>query len=141
MVQRAPIREALRALDGAIEQLQGPDGGTLFDLPDATGLPAETPAPPWLMAMWGSALLACAEGSRVMPPVLPRPWRSAGAATSCPSCWWTATSPVSDARWTAAWRPPLSTPAPGRLGRARRGGAAFDSDRIGVSAARTRRAT
>ncbi|MFF1258791.1 MULTISPECIES: DNA glycosylase AlkZ-like family protein [unclassified Streptomyces] len=64
---RAPIREALRALDGAIEQLQGPDGGTLFDLPDATGLPAETPAPPWLMAMWGSALMACAEGSRVMP--------------------------------------------------------------------------
>ncbi|NUK95514.1 winged helix DNA-binding domain-containing protein, partial [Streptomyces lunaelactis] len=36
MVQRAPVRAALRALDGAVEQLQGPDGGALFDLPGAS---------------------------------------------------------------------------------------------------------
>ncbi|WP_328754216.1 MULTISPECIES: winged helix DNA-binding domain-containing protein [unclassified Streptomyces] len=68
MVQRAAIREALRALDGAVEQLQGPDGGTLFDLPGASRPPAETPAPPRLMAMWDSVLLAYADRSRVIPP-------------------------------------------------------------------------
>ncbi|MFE4335917.1 winged helix DNA-binding domain-containing protein [Streptomyces sp. NPDC056831] len=68
MVQRAPVREALRALDGAIEQLQGPDGGALFDLPAASRPPADTPAPPRLMAMWDSILLAYADRSRVIPP-------------------------------------------------------------------------
>ncbi|MEU2675069.1 winged helix DNA-binding domain-containing protein [Streptomyces sp. NPDC007164] len=68
MVQRAPVREALRSLEGAVEQLQGPDGGTLFDLPAAPRPPADTPAPPRLMAMWDSILLAYADRSRVIPP-------------------------------------------------------------------------
>ncbi|MFI9586956.1 winged helix DNA-binding domain-containing protein [Streptomyces sp. NPDC052236] len=68
MVQRAPVRAALRTLDGTVEQLQGPDGGTLFDLPGASRPPAETPAPPRLMAMWDSILLAYADRSRVIPP-------------------------------------------------------------------------
>ncbi|MEV5517563.1 winged helix DNA-binding domain-containing protein [Streptomyces flaveolus] len=68
MVQRAPVRSALRALDGAVEQVKGPDGGTLFDLPAAPRPPAGTPAPPRLMAMWDSILLAYADRSRVIPP-------------------------------------------------------------------------
>ncbi|MFD9408200.1 winged helix DNA-binding domain-containing protein [Streptomyces sp. NPDC059989] len=68
MVQRAPVRAALRDLDGAVEQLQGPDGGTLFDLPGASRPPADTPAPPRLMAMWDSTLLAYADRSRLIPP-------------------------------------------------------------------------
>ncbi|MEU6013215.1 winged helix DNA-binding domain-containing protein [Streptomyces sp. NPDC047515] len=68
LVRRAPVREALRALDGAVEQLQGPDGVTLFDLPGASRPPADTPAPPRLMAMWDSILLAYADRSRVIPP-------------------------------------------------------------------------
>ncbi|MFJ9197335.1 winged helix DNA-binding domain-containing protein [Streptomyces flaveolus] len=68
MVQRAPVRAALRALDGAVEQVKGPDGGTLFDLPAAPRPPAGTPAPPRLMAMWDSILLAYADRSRVIPP-------------------------------------------------------------------------
>ncbi|WP_329532731.1 winged helix DNA-binding domain-containing protein [Streptomyces sp. NBC_01450] len=68
MVQRAPVRAALRALDGAVEQLQGPDGVTLYDLPGALRPPADTPAPPRLMAMWDSILLAYADRSRVIPP-------------------------------------------------------------------------
>lgn len=68
MVQRTPVREALRALDGAVEQFQGPDGGTLFDLPAGPRPPADTPAPPRLMAMWDSILLAYADRSRVIPP-------------------------------------------------------------------------
>ncbi|MCZ7414378.1 MULTISPECIES: winged helix DNA-binding domain-containing protein [unclassified Streptomyces] len=67
-VQRGPVRAALRALDGAVEQLHGPDGGTLFDVPDAPRPPADTPAPPRLMAMWDSTLLAYADRSRVIPP-------------------------------------------------------------------------
>ncbi|MDX3537501.1 crosslink repair DNA glycosylase YcaQ family protein [Streptomyces sp. MB09-01] len=68
LVRRADARAALRALDAVVEQLQGPDGGTLFDLPGALRPPAETPAPPRLMAMWDSILLAYADRSRVIPP-------------------------------------------------------------------------
>lgn len=68
MVRRVPVRAALRALDGVVEQLQGPDGAPLFDLPDAPRPPAETPAPPRLMAMWDSTLLAYADRGRLIPP-------------------------------------------------------------------------
>lgn len=68
MVQRTPLRQALRTLDGTIEQLQGPDDTPLFDLPAAPRPPADTPAPPRLMAMWDSILLAYADRSRVIPP-------------------------------------------------------------------------
>ncbi|MDQ8708373.1 winged helix DNA-binding domain-containing protein [Streptomyces sp. LHD-70] len=68
MLQRTPVRTALRALGGAVEELQGPDGSTLFDLPDAPRPPADTPAPPRLMAMWDSTLLAYADRSRLIPP-------------------------------------------------------------------------
>ncbi|MFD8543074.1 winged helix DNA-binding domain-containing protein [Streptomyces sp. NPDC059649] len=77
-VQRAPVRQvltALTALDtlgGAVERLEGPDGSTLFDLPGAPRPPAETPAPPRLMAMWDSVLLAYADRSRVIPPAYRR---------------------------------------------------------------------
>ncbi|MCY0930623.1 winged helix DNA-binding domain-containing protein [Streptomyces sp. H27-H1] len=70
MVQRARIREALRALElaGKLERLTGPDGEELFDVQGAPRPPEETPAPPRLMAMWDSVLLAYADRSRVVPP-------------------------------------------------------------------------
>ncbi|GAB7029104.1 winged helix DNA-binding domain-containing protein [Streptomyces sp. NPDC021749] len=77
-VRRAPVRQvltALTALDtpgGAVERLEGPDGSTLFDLPGAPRPPADTPAPPRLMAMWDSVLLAYADRSRVIPPAYRR---------------------------------------------------------------------
>ncbi|WP_033321989.1 winged helix DNA-binding domain-containing protein [Streptomyces yerevanensis] len=73
-VQRAPIRQALLALDrkGAVEQLEGPDSTALFDVPAAPRPPADTPAPPRLMAMWDSTLLAYADRSRVIPPAYRR---------------------------------------------------------------------
>ncbi|MFI6374281.1 winged helix DNA-binding domain-containing protein [Streptomyces sp. NPDC050546] len=68
MLPRQPIRQTLLALSGAVEQLRGPDGTVLYDVPDAPRPPADTPAPPRLMAMWDSVLLAHADRSRVIPP-------------------------------------------------------------------------
>ncbi|GAA2769714.1 winged helix DNA-binding domain-containing protein [Streptomyces showdoensis] len=68
MVRRAPVRRALKELDGELERLEGPDGTELFDLPGAPRPAGDTPAPPRLMAMWDSVLLAYADRGRVIPP-------------------------------------------------------------------------
>ncbi|WP_086826709.1 winged helix DNA-binding domain-containing protein [Streptomyces sp. NRRL B-24572] len=65
---RGLVREAVKALEGGLERLEGPDGTVLYDVPGAP-LPGEdAPAPPRLMAMWDSVLLAYADRSRVIPP-------------------------------------------------------------------------
>ncbi|MFC7218814.1 winged helix DNA-binding domain-containing protein [Streptomyces polyrhachis] len=61
LLPKTPIRAALRALAGELAELQGPDNAAYFDLPDAPRPPADTPAPPRLMAMWDSTLLAYAD--------------------------------------------------------------------------------
>ncbi|MEU7722059.1 winged helix DNA-binding domain-containing protein [Streptomyces tibetensis] len=72
MVPRAPVRQALSALGDEVEQLRGPEGTLLYDVPGASRPPADTPAPPRLMAMWDSVLLAHADRSRVIPPAYRR---------------------------------------------------------------------
>ncbi|MFI8514077.1 winged helix DNA-binding domain-containing protein [Streptomyces sp. NPDC085460] len=69
LVQRGRARAALDALvrDGAAEVLAGPDGAVLYDLPGAVRPDGDTPAPPRLMAMWDSTLLAYADRSRIVP--------------------------------------------------------------------------
>jgi hypothetical protein len=71
-VQRARVRAALGALGEAVEQWEGPDGTTLYDVPGGPRPPADTPAPPRLMAMWDSTLLAHHDRGRVIPPDLRR---------------------------------------------------------------------
>lgn len=64
---RTRARQVLEAMSGTLRRLQGPDEVELFDAPDAR-LPAEdTPAPPRLMAMWDSVLLAYDDRSRIIP--------------------------------------------------------------------------
>jgi hypothetical protein len=67
LIPRATVRAALQAM-ADLRRLDGPDGIELFDVPGAR-IPAEdTPAPPRLMAMWDSTLLAYADRGRIIPP-------------------------------------------------------------------------
>ncbi|MFE3489751.1 winged helix DNA-binding domain-containing protein [Streptomyces griseus] len=67
MVRRTDARTALAELAGRLERLTGPAGEELFDLPGSPRPDAATPAPPRLMAMWDSVLLAYADRGRVLP--------------------------------------------------------------------------
>jgi hypothetical protein len=67
LLTRSAARDALDAMAGRLERLEGPGGSVLFDVPGAP-LPGEdTPCPPRLMAMWDSVLLAYADRGRVIP--------------------------------------------------------------------------
>jgi hypothetical protein len=67
-IYRPPARDAVAAMAGSLERLEGPDGGELFDIPGGLLPPEDSPAPPRLMAMWDSTLLAYADRSRIVPP-------------------------------------------------------------------------
>jgi hypothetical protein len=67
LLRQSTIRPALDVLSEELVSLEGPDGTTLFDLPGGVVPDEDTPAPPRLMAMWDSVLLAYADRSRVIP--------------------------------------------------------------------------
>ncbi|MGH2402124.1 MAG: winged helix DNA-binding domain-containing protein [Candidatus Limnocylindria bacterium] len=67
MIPQAPIRAALGVLTDDLETYEGPDGKLLYDVRGEELPPEETPAPPRLMAMWDSVLLAYRDRSRVIP--------------------------------------------------------------------------
>jgi hypothetical protein len=67
MLRQPTIRPAVAAMADSLVTLEGPDGAELLDVPGAP-LPAEdTPAPPRLLPMWDSTLLAYVDRSRVIP--------------------------------------------------------------------------
>jgi hypothetical protein len=67
LISRSLAKAALQALAGELEQIEGPNGEVLYDIPGGLRLDEETPAPPRLMAMWDSVLLAYADRSRIIP--------------------------------------------------------------------------
>lgn len=68
LLNRPLIKAAVQALAGELEQLEGPGGAVLYDIPGAARPPEDTPAPPRLLGMWDSTLLAYVERSRLIPP-------------------------------------------------------------------------
>jgi hypothetical protein len=68
MLRRPVTQEALRALAGSVEELEGPGGIRLIDIPGGLRPAEDTPAPPRLLPMWDSVLLAYSDRSRVIPP-------------------------------------------------------------------------
>ncbi|MDX2538150.1 winged helix DNA-binding domain-containing protein [Streptomyces scabiei] len=69
LVQQRRIKEALSSMTDELETLP-PSLGTrtpLYDIPDAPRPPEDTLAPPRLMAMWDSTLLAYADRGRLLP--------------------------------------------------------------------------
>ncbi|MFE5589849.1 winged helix DNA-binding domain-containing protein [Streptomyces sp. NPDC056549] len=65
---RGLVREAVKTLEGELERLEGPGGTVLYDVPGAPRPDEEVPAPPRLLAMWDSVLLAYADRGRIIPP-------------------------------------------------------------------------
>jgi hypothetical protein len=67
MQSRVAIRQALDSMSHELEVLEGPEGEVLYDVPDGVIPDEETPAPPRLLAMWDSTLLAYNDRSRLIP--------------------------------------------------------------------------
>jgi hypothetical protein len=67
LLTRPVIAEALQGLGDQVVRTHGPGGAALFDLPDATVPDEDTPAPPRLLPMWDSTLLAHAGAGRLVP--------------------------------------------------------------------------
>jgi hypothetical protein len=68
-ILRMPVvRPALAAMAASLVTLEGPAGAVLYDVPGAPLPPADTPAPPRLLGMWDSILLAYADRGRIVPP-------------------------------------------------------------------------
>jgi hypothetical protein len=68
MVQRARVKTAVQVLGDALDRLDGPAGLALYDVPGGLWPAADRPAPPRLIGMWDSVLLAYHDRSRVIPP-------------------------------------------------------------------------
>lgn len=68
LASRPLVRGALDALGDDLVRLPGPAGHELFDVPGGLLPPEDSPAPPRLMAMWDSVLLAYSDRSRIIPP-------------------------------------------------------------------------
>ena len=65
--RQAEIKPAITAMSDELVLLEGPDGRTLWDVPGGVVPRGEIEAPPRLLGMWDSILLAYADRSRVIP--------------------------------------------------------------------------
>lgn len=67
MLRQADVRPAFEDPAGELLVLEGPDGKALHDVPGAPLPDGDAPAPPRLLGMWDSVLLAHADRGRVLP--------------------------------------------------------------------------
>lgn len=67
LLYKGPVKEALRELGDQVERLSGPGGVVYYDVPGGVRPDADVVAPPRLLPMWDSVLLAHAERGRVLP--------------------------------------------------------------------------
>ncbi|MEU4171218.1 winged helix DNA-binding domain-containing protein [Streptomyces sp. NPDC026665] len=67
LLGRPVITQALSELGDQVVRVPGPSRTALYDLPDAAVPAEDTPAPPRLLPMWDSTLLAHALPGRLMP--------------------------------------------------------------------------
>ncbi len=67
LLRRPVIRETMDALGDEVVRMKGPDGSLLFDIPGGVVPPDDVPAPPRLLPMWDSTLLAYANRDRIIP--------------------------------------------------------------------------
>ncbi len=65
--RQTEIRPALKAMADQLVTRTGPNGGKLLDIPGGVVPDADTVAPPRLLGMWDSTLLAYKDRSRVVP--------------------------------------------------------------------------
>jgi len=70
MLRMKVLRGALETLAGDLVELDGPDGSSLIDVPNAPRPSGDVPAPARLLPMWDSILLAYNDRSRIIPPEL-----------------------------------------------------------------------
>lgn len=66
-IYKPDAREALEALGDQVVPLDGPGKGQLYDIPGGHIPDEDVPAPPRLLPMWDSALLAYEDRSRIIP--------------------------------------------------------------------------
>lgn len=67
LLRQSEVRPAFAALADELVVLKGADGATRYDVPDAPLPDDDAPAPPRLLGMWDSVLLAHADRARVVP--------------------------------------------------------------------------
>ncbi|WP_144120850.1 winged helix DNA-binding domain-containing protein [Catellatospora sichuanensis] len=68
IIKRSIVQNALTELGDTIQALTGPENATLFDVHEGRHPAEDTPAPPRLLPMWDSIMLAYADRSRIIPP-------------------------------------------------------------------------
>lgn len=67
LTQVARVRRVVEAMSDELIRLSGPGGVELLDVPGAPLPDEQVPAPPRLLPMWDSTLLAYADRSRIIP--------------------------------------------------------------------------